>query len=1234
MCVPKPTVALLTLLAAGTASAIKDQNQNGMSDLWEEAVNQGQPFSPDNSLHHPVADPDGDGWTNEEEAIAGTHPFVADAPRRAARFLAHGEAIDPIRTLLWPSVEGKVYQLSVTSDLDEWSEHGDPVAGTGTSLEFELPSTTGKSGLLVRVGVCDEDPDEDGLSSWEELQIGTNRMLADSDHDGLADGLELSANTDPLGHAEVTDSDEDGLLDFEDAVAGDSLIDWRKAGSIQYVMVDLGDEVAGWTPVGLSDDYDILFNEGVWTKGEVVPHEFPGTSGTVTVQEGDEGEFTAQPYEASGTRGYAISPDGGAILADARAWATEGLWFDERINWNTVSVFGTDLEESWDPSVGYGFEPGNSAAFWPVGVSGTGVFTIRKDPFGDDDPPASIEVFPLEGGAATGRPLPFNYRPVATSDPQHGDVTASGWLACNLSRVSAGEGGSQWRLGLWSPQGELASLPPEADGWKWPVNLADLPDGKVGLVAGNQDYVGEVFLQAPDGSFRLSSHFEDANIQLFGGNGTAMGADHRLWVNGEWIGTEVWCPQLGDLLDSGWYSRAVDSNQGGAYLVRTFNGDQTVESAKLLVPAGFVPDYNRDGKIDFADRGKVTRENPWRWWINDDNDKNTAPGNERGKNADDVPGGPEEFDLYWVGDNDNDFVDGMRDLIDFFPLHLSLEEMVGVYPLSAYDYLLVQADRAVRFYEYPACVIDGSDSSHFPNRHIKSVGVARGLSGKNLERASAEGVELGSSLLESCEKGKGVLVLEGVRPTLDPILVEVSRKSDGARVAVIEFPLSLSRVEEMYRHVNMRDVTGGGGGHITQTGEPVGYPDSLTNGKYVAYFHGFKVSGESSRGSQANIFKRLHQMGNRARFIGVSWHGDPPNPGAVSRLPDYHRAVYNGLTTGIVAKTRLGFTQESSLAVLAHSLGNSVVGNAIVNFGLKVDQYYMINGAIPIEAYDSEQTSNSSGHPDMKRNMTEDDWKPFYDHGSGEQRRLFAANWHQLFSENPDDNRNKLTWKELFAAPDLISVLYNFYSPSDEVVENPDETEEIGDIDNIWNSAVLKRHAWVSQEIGKGGQNGVALALLDDLNGGWEFNGEWDISLPEGYGDRTRRRTPSEAAWITDAELKSKPFHRPFLFSELYDPDRGSGAAGLTDNRYRLLGTGIPATSYAVAANRLDKLGNVANFNMPSELMSSGGSASWPQHEDALVPNEWRHSDFKDVAIQFLYPMYEKMIELGNLDQD
>ena len=57
--------------------------------------------------------------------------------------------------------------------------------------------------------VC-EDSDQDGLWDAEELLLGTDPTVQDTDGDGLTDGAELDLfNTDPLN----ADSDEDGVSD-------------------------------------------------------------------------------------------------------------------------------------------------------------------------------------------------------------------------------------------------------------------------------------------------------------------------------------------------------------------------------------------------------------------------------------------------------------------------------------------------------------------------------------------------------------------------------------------------------------------------------------------------------------------------------------------------------------------------------------------------------------------------------------------------------------------------------------------------------------------------------------------------------------------------------------------------------------------------------------------------------------------------------------------------------------
>ena len=59
--------AVLLLGASAASGQMIDLNGNGMSDVWEAVYNA-------NGIN-PNADPDGDGFSNLQEAVAGTNPF-------------------------------------------------------------------------------------------------------------------------------------------------------------------------------------------------------------------------------------------------------------------------------------------------------------------------------------------------------------------------------------------------------------------------------------------------------------------------------------------------------------------------------------------------------------------------------------------------------------------------------------------------------------------------------------------------------------------------------------------------------------------------------------------------------------------------------------------------------------------------------------------------------------------------------------------------------------------------------------------------------------------------------------------------------------------------------------------------------------------------------------------------------------------------------------------------------
>ncbi|MGE9289944.1 MAG: hypothetical protein ACQKBT_03070, partial [Puniceicoccales bacterium] len=400
-----------------------------------------------------------------------------------------------------------------------------------------------------------------------------------------------------------------------------------------------------------------------------------------------------------------------------------------------------------------------------------------------------------------------------------------------------------------------------------------------------------------------------------------------------------------------------------------------------------------------------------------------------------------------------------------------------------------------------------------------------------------------------------------------------------------------------------------------------------------AFIHGYNVSQDAARGWHSEIFKRMHVMGSKAKFVGVTWGGNTS--------PDYHNAVYRAFQTSEHVAAELG--GFSNLTIAAHSLGNMVVSNAMENHGFSPIRYYLLNAATPIEAYNVVQTNNSSGNVDMDEYMTESGWKDYPD-------RLYASNWNELFPAG--DSRSELTWKNRFES--IRNRSYNFYSPGEDVVENAGDNESV-------TSALLNtlaawitgesigKHAWVTQEIAKGGKNLLTHTMLAVLHGGWEFNYNQDDLVQVGIADHNPDppfpylvRLPDQTSdnVPTDEQLAQFGFFSRFneygsgtLYAPINDANvlpgttqTQSGASNIAagdDTQWHLLAEAIPAMSFAAAANEVE--GMLGNYNMMDNALG------WPS---ARGNNNWLHSDFKNVSLNYVRSMYEEMINVGGLDNE
>jgi hypothetical protein len=628
-------------------------------------------------------------------------------------------------------------------------------------------------------------------------------------------------------------------------------------------------------------------------------------------------------------------------------------------------------------------------------------------------------------------------------------------------------------------------------------------------------------------------------------------------------------------------------------------------------------DANRDGVLALGRENAsdaVAEAEPYRFWVNDDDDAGETEG-------DDIPLG-----ALARANFQNDVVDGARDLVDFFPVFVDVGESLQLLrdgpPVTV---RLRQADGAVNF-AYTKMDRDHA-TAHWRELWKEGFGDAfnRPPGEAETHRVTAEGVALSAAFLEGVrDSGKGVLLVEGRSPTLAPLVLEVVRS--GEVLAEARLPLRLNNVEDMFRHVDLTKVAREYDGGEATLPEPVpaerlndrgdAWPDYLTNGKYFVFVHGYNVDGLRARGWQSEVFKRLHVLGSRARFVGVTWHGATGLRVGDGYL-DYHKAVFNALQAGDKLNDALKFTEGAEVTIAGHSLGNGVVAQAIQFRAFRPNHYIMINAALPVEAFDPAGVAEV-----VQKDMVEAQWV-------GYRPELQSANWFKLFE--PSDERRKLTWQGRYDRLSELTNLHHFYSSGEEVLKNAEGVHSPSLIEwLVREHGSLSEGAWKMQELAKGLSPSTSLGtvVLSGTQVGWSFAVGWMVSSAGGRntGISPRLRTSNETEDITPTELITRPFFGEFREHGLTSSDAttASEKAGRSEVLFDVLARAIPAKSYAAGANDVGSFG-VRNYNMNTK-----GRAP----EVISLPTstkQWGHSDFKLLALPLSYPMYLELIGQGAL---
>ena len=225
------SVAYLTLYLSGLEPNVADADNDGLPSAWEianglnpcdasdataDADNDGlMNFQEYNTGTNPQnADTDGDGFSDGEEVMFGGNPL--DPAEALSDYDGDGLA-DMHEMIIGTSVYSADTDGDGLKDGDEYNHGLDYLKKTAEDYDADSDADGIPNGAELALGLnpfnaADAllDMDSDGLNNYQEYILGTRINEADTDGDGIFDGVDADPFHAP---ANALDSDNDGLPD-------------------------------------------------------------------------------------------------------------------------------------------------------------------------------------------------------------------------------------------------------------------------------------------------------------------------------------------------------------------------------------------------------------------------------------------------------------------------------------------------------------------------------------------------------------------------------------------------------------------------------------------------------------------------------------------------------------------------------------------------------------------------------------------------------------------------------------------------------------------------------------------------------------------------------------------------------------------------------------------------------------------------------------------------------------
>ena len=676
-------------------------------------------------------------------------------------------------------------------------------------------------------------------------------------------------------------------------------------------------------------------------------------------------------------------------------------------------------------------------------------------------------------------------------------------------------------------------------------------------------------------------------------------------------------------------ARIVSSRPSSCRLRLDFiasNGEGYVHDFAAQVVSSVNPlllgDYNRDMNADAQDVLDQGNSRPLYFWTNHDTWR-----------------GDDAFAIYSEGyhawpitlpDNSTDLVvNGRNDLVNLCPLVVDLSRLASAWGTNGVRYEFYSGDPGnIRFVPIRAKwealdKIVKEKQTTISNEDLH----AATLLTTSSEGWHEIGYQIPQELITLGQSESGVMAVEFTTTGWRNLRIVVSDETTFETLFESDVSVRVLDVHDMYRWLNLDYACNETTGPKYNDKLSVDWPDGEHADANVVFVHGYNVHPSEAWDWSQAMFKRLWWSGMDAGFSAVLWRGNESQVW-VPKVPlvnesngyaarNYHQNVLNAFRTASAFSSRVNNLPGAKKFMIAHSLGNMLVSAARQDYGLQYEQYFMLNAAVAVEAYDPVEGVTTSSYHDM----TPKEWRQYPD-------RVRSTHWYELFLADPNDERGKLTWKGRFKDVDNT---INFYSSRDEVVANGGDK-----VDKL----LSREFAWYNQEQAKGN-----ILVSFNPQAGWEFGNHYiNVVQEEGLNGETYysypKYTPEEALLIAATNLMVRPFFKDFRDEQIYG-DGGSAFLLANDMvRWYALSHGIPAESYAAGANPVPKWGEpvtgnilnqqdygkrlIRNVNMARNCVPDHNEGEINESEKELP---WVHSYFIQNSLFDTSVLYEALVE-------